>query len=102
MLGHKCMYKGHIPNDSKVAKVRTWLSCKTISDIHTFLGTAGTMHIWIKDFSSIARPLVNLTQKDADFIWQDEHNHAMEQLKAAIIDEQHGTHIRGGHRVESR
>ena len=43
------------------------------------------MCIWIKDFSLIARPLVDLTQKDANFLWQDEHDHAMEQLKPAII-----------------
>ena len=43
------------------------------------------MHIWIKDLSSIARPLVDLMWKDADFVWQDEHDCAMEQLKMAII-----------------
>jgi len=42
------------------------------------------MRIWIKDFSSIARPLVDLTRKDTDFVWQDEHDCAMEQLKTAI------------------
>ena len=85
VLSHKCTYEGHIPDDSKVAKVRTWLPCKTVSDVCAFLGTAGTMRIWIKDFSSIAKPLVDLTRKDTDFIWQDEHDCAMEQLKAAII-----------------
>jgi hypothetical protein len=85
VLGHKCTYEGRIPDDSKVSKVRTWLPCKTVSDVRAFLGTAGTMRIWIKDFSSIARPLVDLTRKDADFVWQDEHDQAMEQLKTAII-----------------
>lgn len=85
VLGHKCTYEGCILDESKVAKVCTWLPCKTVSDVHAFLGTAGTMCIWIKDFSSIARPLIDLTRKDADFVWQDEHNHAMKQLKTAII-----------------
>ena len=85
VLGHKCTYEGRIPDDSKVVKVRTWPPCKTVSDVRAFLGTAGTMRIWIKDFSSIARPLVDLTRKDADFVWQDEHDRAMEQLKSAII-----------------
>ena len=85
VLGHKCTYEGHIPDESKVTKVRTWLPCKTVSDVRAFLGTAGTMRIWIKDFSLIARPLVDLTRKDADFVWQDEHDRAMEQLKTAII-----------------
>jgi hypothetical protein len=85
ILSHKCMYEGRIPDDSKVAKVCTWLPCKTVSDVWTFLGTAGTMCIWIKDFSSIARPLVDLMWKDTDFVWQDEHDCAMDQLKSAII-----------------
>ncbi len=84
VLGHKCTYEGCVPNDSKVAKVRTWPPCKTVSDVRAFLSTAGTMRIWIKDFSSIARPLIDLMRKDADFVWQDEHDCAMEQLKTAI------------------
>ena len=61
ILGHKCTYEGRVPDDSKVAKVRTWLPCKTITDVRAFLGTAGTMRIWIKDFSALAKPLVDLT-----------------------------------------
>jgi hypothetical protein len=53
--------------------------------LEAFLGTAGTMRIWIKDLSSIAKPLVDLTRKNVDLIWQDEHDHAMESLKHAII-----------------
>jgi Aspartyl protease len=89
VLGHKCTYKGRVPDDSKVAskvaKIRTWPPCKTITDVRTFLGMAGTMRIWIKDFSAMAKPLVDLTRKNIDFVWQDEHNQAMESLKQAII-----------------
>jgi hypothetical protein len=82
VLGHKCTYEGRVPNDSKVAKIRTWLLCKTVT---AFLGTAGTMCIWVQDFSDLAKPLVDLTQKDIDFVWQDKHDQAMEKLKQAII-----------------
>ena len=85
VLGHKCTYKGHIPDDSKVDKVHTWPPCQTITDVHMFLSTAGTMCIWIKDFSALAKPLVDLTQKNIEFVWQDKHNHTMECLKQAII-----------------
>jgi hypothetical protein len=43
------------------------------------------MHIWIKNYSTIARPLVNLTRKGAPFIWEEEHENAMQTLKNAII-----------------
>ena len=86
VLGHKCTYEGRIPDNSKVAKIRTWPPCKTITDVRAFLGTAGTMRIWIKNFSSLAKPLVDLTWKDVDFVWQDIHDQAMDSLKQAIIN----------------
>ena len=54
-------------------------------DIHAFLGIAGTMYIWIKDFLAIAKPLVDLMWKNIDFVWQGKHDQAMESLKQAII-----------------
>jgi hypothetical protein len=86
ILGHKCNYKGQIPNESKTAKIQTWPTCKTVTDIWAFLGTAGTMHIWIKNYSAIAWPLVDLTRKEAEFIWTAQHNQAMQTLKAEIIN----------------
>jgi len=85
ILGHKCNYKGRIPNDSKIAKVRDWPECKNLPNVRAFLGLAGYMHIWIKNYSAIARPLVNLTCKDTPFVWHPEHEQAMQSLKSAII-----------------
>jgi hypothetical protein len=44
------------------------------------------MRIWIKDYSTIARPLVNLTRKDAEFVWTVQHQEAMKSLKTAIAN----------------
>ena len=85
ILGHKCNYEGCVPDNSKVAKIRDWPTCKTLSDVRAFLGIAGYMRIWIKNYSAIARPLVNLTRKGAPFAWQDEHEQAMQSLKNAIV-----------------
>jgi len=43
------------------------------------------MRIWIKNYSAIARPLVNLTHKDTPFTWHPEHEQAMQSLKSAIV-----------------
>ena len=85
ILRHKCTYKGCIPDNSKVSKIRKWPECKNLSDVRTFLGITSYMHIWIKDYSSIACPLVNLTHKGTPFKWQEEHKQAMQALKTAII-----------------
>ena len=86
ILGHKCNYEGRIPDDSKIARVRDWPICKDTSDVRGFLGLAGYMRIWIKNYSAIARPLVNLTRKGETFIWEDQHADAMQKLKDAIVN----------------
>jgi len=85
ILGHKCNYDGQVPDDSKVAHIRDWLPCKNLTNVHAFLGTAGFMHVWIKHYSTLARPLVNFTCKGQAFVWSEEHDHAMQALKEAII-----------------
>jgi hypothetical protein len=65
ILGHKCTYNGCVPNDSKIAKVRDWPPCKDLADVRGFLGLAGYMHIWIKNYSAIARPLVSVAVAQA-------------------------------------
>jgi len=85
ILGHKCNYDGRIPDKSKIVCVRDWPSCKTLSDVRAFLGLVGFMRIWIRNYSALARPLVNLTHKGTTFVWHEEHESAMQALKEAII-----------------
>ena len=85
LLGHKCNYEGRVPDDSKIVKIRDWPACKSLSDVRAFLGLTGYMRIWIKGYSAIARPLVDLTRKGAPFAWQEEHQQAMQRLKDVII-----------------
>jgi len=44
------------------------------------------MRIWIKNYSAIARPLVDLTRKDTDFVWEEQHDQAMQELKDAVVN----------------
>ena len=85
ILRHKCNYEGCIPDDSKIAHVRDWPTCKNLTDVRAFLGTTGFMRIWIKNYSALARPLVDLTRKGQAFLWTEEHDQAMQALKNAII-----------------
>ena len=85
ILGHKCNYEGRIPDDSKIAKIRDWPECKSLTDVRAFLGIAGYMCIWIKNYLAIARLLVDLTHKGTPFSWQEQHAQAMQSLKNAIV-----------------
>lgn len=85
ILEHKCNYEGCVPDDSKIACVHNWPACKNLTDVHAFLCTTGFMRIWIKNYSALARPLVDLTCKGQAFLWTEEHDQAMQTLKDAII-----------------
>jgi hypothetical protein len=56
-----------------------------LTNVQAFLGTTGFMWIWIRNYLSITCPLVDLTCKGATFIWQAQHEEAMQVLKDAII-----------------
>jgi hypothetical protein len=43
------------------------------------------MCIWIRNYSSLAHPLVDLTRKGTVFAWHKEQENAMWALKDAII-----------------
>lgn len=44
----------------------------------------GVLHIFIRDFATIAHPLVNLTQKGIPFNWKKPQQIAMQHLKDVI------------------
>jgi len=84
-VGQLLTYEGRVLDRVKLVKIETWPECKTVSDVQGFLGMAGTVWLWIKDFAHIAWPLVELTKKDILFQWTPTHQEAMNQLKATII-----------------
>ena len=85
IVGHLCTYEGRRANTTKVSKIATWEPCKTPSEVRTFLGTAGLMRIFIRNYSSIARPLTQLTCKGVDFEFGEAQVQAQELLKQAIL-----------------
>lgn len=81
IVGHKCTYEGRVVDNSRLQKVMDWPICRNLTDVRGFLGTMGTIRIFIKDFAMHARPLVQLTKKDSEFEFGLEHLEAMEKLK---------------------
>jgi hypothetical protein len=86
VVGQLCTYEGRIPDNSKVVKIKNWPSCTTRSEVRGFLGTAGTVRNWIKNYASIAQPLTNLTRNAVPFVWDKHAQAAMDTLKHAIIN----------------
>ncbi|KAJ3564557.1 hypothetical protein NP233_g8218 [Leucocoprinus birnbaumii] len=81
VVGHLCTYEGRLPDTARVQKVLDWPIPKSLTEVRGFLGTVGTIRIFIKDFATIARPLVRLTKKDVEFEFGEEERLSMEKLK---------------------
>ena len=57
-----------------------------VSKVRSFLGSLGYNHRFIKDFSSIARPLHQLTKKDAPFKWTEDCEDSYQTLRNALMN----------------
>ena len=84
IVGRKCTPEGQLPDDQKIQKVQNWPPLQNQKEVRGFLGLCGTVRIWIKDYSLIARPLTELVRKDAEFIWDDRREQAFQQLKHLV------------------
>jgi hypothetical protein len=79
--GEVCMDPG------KVSAVRDWPTPTTLRDVRAFIGFSNFYRRFIKDFSSIARPLHDLTKKDVPWQWHMEQQHAFNTLKEKFCQE---------------
>jgi hypothetical protein len=79
--GEVCMDPG------KVSAVRDWPTPTMLRDVRAFIGFSNFYRRFIKDFSSIARPLHDLTKKDVPWQWHAEQQHAFDTLKEKFCQE---------------
>jgi transposase InsO family protein len=84
IVGHKCSSKGREPIDSRTKKVKEWPRPRNLKEVRGFLGLCGTVRIWIRDYSILSKPLVDLTRKDAEFEWGPLQEVAFNQLKHLV------------------
>ena len=84
IVGQKCTPEGRLPEDSRISKIINWPIPTTAKQVRGFLGLCGTVRNWIKDFSHIARPLSELTRKDAKIIWNEQHQRSFDTLKEKV------------------
>ncbi|GJW40789.1 reverse transcriptase domain-containing protein [Tanacetum coccineum] len=68
-LGHLIDSQGLDVDPAKIKAVKNWTSPTTPTEIRQFLGLVGYYRRFIKDFSKIAKPLTELTQKNKKYIW---------------------------------
>jgi hypothetical protein len=64
----------------KTNNLAKWPKPKTVQDIRAILRYTGYYQRFIKGYSTIAHPLIDLTKKDAKFRWEQVHDLAFDTL----------------------
>jgi hypothetical protein len=68
----------------KIEGVSKWPAPSNVKEVQSFVGFANFYRRFIKDFADIARPLHDLTRKDAPWSWTEKEKQAFDMLKRSI------------------
>ena len=72
---------------SKVKAIMEWKAPSTVKQLQSFLGFANFYRCFIQDFSSLAKPLTELTRKEATWKWGKAEEEAFKSIKREISKE---------------
>ena len=83
-LGHIVSKDGIAPDPGKIDAVQRWPQPQNLTAVRSFLGLCSYYRRFIPNFSSIAKCLSQLTEKDKPFIWTTECEKAFQLLKTEL------------------
>ena len=83
-LGHIVSKEGISPDPAKIDKIVSWPLPRNTKEVQQFLGLAGYYRRFIQDFSKLARPLHQLTERNCTFKWTPVCQAAFETLKKCL------------------
>ncbi|GBG59900.1 hypothetical protein CBR_g66705 [Chara braunii] len=83
-LGHEISADGLRLEDAKVASIRDWPRSHTVTEVRSFLGMTGYYRPFVKNYSTVASPLTDLTRLDTPWEWTEECEASFKKLKYAL------------------
>jgi hypothetical protein len=79
-LGHVVTPQGIEVDEAKIEAIKSWPIPATLTQIQSFLGLVGFYRRFVRDFSTIAAPLNDLTKKGVPFYWGAAQEHSFNTL----------------------
>lgn len=83
-LGHEISSEGIQPGQTKLNAVSQFPVPSNVSEIRQFIGLCSYFRKFIFNFARIARPLTDLTKKNATWVWGSEQEESFMQLKTSL------------------
>lgn len=83
-LGYKISEEGISMDENKVKSILSWPVPKNVKELQSFLGFSNFYRRFILGFSSITRPLHDLTKKGSTFVWSSSCQSAFQTLKSSF------------------
>jgi hypothetical protein len=79
--------KGQVKmEEAKVDKVKEWKPPQDVTQVRHFLGFTGYYCYFIKNYSQLAQPLLDLTKKGTPWHWDDNQQKAFKTLKQRMCE----------------
>ncbi|GBG62416.1 hypothetical protein CBR_g30370 [Chara braunii] len=78
--------EGIRPEDAKVASIRDSPRPQTVTEIRSFLEMCDYYRNFVKNYSTVASPLTDLTRLDTPWDWSDECEAAFKRLRHALMN----------------
>jgi hypothetical protein len=82
-LGHVISAEGVKVHEEKIQAIRDWPSPRNITELRGFLGLCAYYRRFVRGFSQLAAPLIDLTKKGA-FRWTEQAQGVFERLKEVM------------------
>ena len=86
-LGHVIAAEGIQPVAKRVRDLHNPKSPKTKTEVKSFLGALGFYSCYIKNLHVDSRPFYELTKKDRNFCWEQEHGELLQEIKKRISED---------------